>query len=247
MIRLLWLTLLVGSFLCCDEVFAAGDVSIRWFGHSCFLITSSQGTKLLTDPVGEETGYKLPDVMPDIITISHEHFDHNYIRPYMDNDPVVFRGEDSHGRDWQKTEAKVKDIDIYSVGTYHDNSQGKKDGKNSAFVFLVDGLRIVHLGDLGHLLTEEQIKAIGTPDVLFIPTGGNYTIEFIQAAEVIKQLQPKIVMPMHFKTPACNFTLFSVKRFLKEMKNVRVLLETSIVVNKDTLPGETEVVSLRYE
>ncbi len=247
--RLFWLVLFIGSIFWSGVVNAAGEVTIRWFGHSCFLIESSQGTKLLTDPLGEETGYDLPDVVPDIITISHEHFDHNYVRPYKvdPNDPVVLRGEDVHGRSWHTVKEETEDVSIYNIRTYHDEYEGRKDGKNSVFVFIIDGLRIVHLGDLGHLLSREQIEAIGVPDVLFIPTGGAYTIDYQEAAKVIDQLKPKIAIPMHFKTPACKFTLFGVKRFIEGKENVRVPGENKIVVSKDTLPGETEIVVLNYK
>ncbi len=244
--KLFWLVLFTGLIFWCGVVHASGEVTIKWFGHSCFLIESSQGTKLLTDPMGEETGYDLPDVMPDVITISHEHFDHNYVRPYTNN-PIILRGEDVHGRGWQTAKATVKDIEIYNVGTYHDDVQGRRDGKNSVFVFNVDGLKIVHLGDLGHLLSKEQIEAIGKPDVLFIPTGGAYTIEYVEAASVVDQLKPSVVIPMHFKTPACKFTLFGVKRFLKDKENVRVLGGNTITVSKDTLPDETEIVIPTYK
>lgn len=242
---LFWLMLLVGLILWEDTARAAGEVTIRWFGHSCFLIESSKGTKLLTDPLGEETGYELPDVMPDIITISHEHFDHNYVRPYKGR-PIVLRGEDFHGRDWQMIDETIKDIHIYTVGTYHDNFQGRRDGKNSAFVFLVDGLRIVHLGDLGHLLNDEQIKAIGTPDILFVPTGGVSTIDYIEATAVVEQLKPRITIPMHFKTAASTFTLFKISRFIKGKDNVRIMEGSTLKVSKDTLPNKPEIIVLHY-
>lgn len=244
--RLFWLILFVSLVIGGNTARAAGEITIKWFGHSCFLIETSQGTKVLTDPLGEETGYNVPDVIPDVITISHEHFDHNYVRPYKDL-PVVLRGEDSHGRDWQRIKETIKDVGIYNVGTYHDDRGGRKDGKNSAFVFIVDGLRIVHLGDLGHLLGEEQLEAIGTPDILFIPVGGVSTIDYLEAADVVGQLKPRIAIPMHFKTAACKFTLFGVKRFIKGKDNVRVVEGTTLVVGKDTLPNESQIVVLHYK
>ncbi len=244
--KLFLLQLIVSLIFLGNSAYAAGEVTIKWFGHSCFLIESSQNTKVLTDPLGEETGYDLPNVMPDIITISHEHFDHNYVRPYKDL-PIVLRGEDAHGRDWQVINETIKDVSIYTVGTFHDNYEGKRDGKNSAFVFLVDGLRIVHLGDLGHLLSKEQIKAIGTPDILFIPTGGVTTIDYVEAASVIEQLRPKIAIPMHFNTPACKFTLFGVRRFIKGKERVRVLEGNTLRVSKDSLPSESTIIVLNYK
>ncbi|MFQ5863401.1 MAG: MBL fold metallo-hydrolase [Candidatus Brocadiales bacterium] len=244
--KLFLLQLLISSILWGNIAHATGEVTIKWFGHSCFLIESSQGTKVLTDPLGEETGYNVPDVMPDIITISHEHFDHNYVRPYKDL-PIVLRGEDSHGRDWQMVEETIKDVSIYNVGTYHDDLRGKRDGKNSAFVFIVDRLRIVHLGDLGHLLSEEQIEAIGTPDILFIPTGGVSTIDYEEAAAVVGQLKPRITIPMHFKTAACKFTLFRANRFIRGKNNTQIISGNTLVVSKDTLPNKPKIVVLHYK
>lgn len=223
-----------------------GEVTIRWFGHSCFLIESSQGTKILTDPLGEETGYPLPEVMPDIITISHEHFDHNYVRPYKGK-PRIIRGLTPDGRDWEKIEETIKDVTISNVFTYHDNKGGKKDGLNSIFILQLEGLKIVHLGDLGHFLTEEQIKAMGGIDVLLIPIGGITTINPYEANEVLEQLKPKIAVPMHYKTPTCTFTLYSTKYFVQDKTNIRKAGGNTLTVSKDNLPNAPEIVILDYK
>lgn len=223
-----------------------GEVTIKWFGHSCFLIESSQGTKILMDPLGEETGYPLPEVMPDIIAISHEHFDHNYVRPYRGK-PKIIRGLTTDGRDWEKVEETIKDVTISNVSAYHDNKGGKKDGLNSIFILQLEGLRIVHLGDLGHLLSEEQIKALGQIDVLLIPIGGVTTIDPFGAHEVLEQLRPKIAIPMHYKTPVCTFTLYSTKHFIKDKTNVRKEGGNTLRLNKDSLPNSPEIVILNYE
>ncbi len=221
------------------------EVGIRWFGHSCFLIESSQGTKILIDPLGEETGYSLPEVAPDIITISHEHFDHNYVRPYGDI-PRIIRGLSPDARRWQKVEETVKDVTISNLSSYHDNKAGKKDGLNSIFIFQLEGLRIVHLGDLGHLLTEEDIKALGAVDILMIPIGGVTTIDPFQAIEVLGQINPKIAIPMHYKTQDCTFTLYSTKKFIEGKNNVKKEGGNTLKVSKETLPNEPQIVILDY-
>jgi L-ascorbate metabolism protein UlaG (beta-lactamase superfamily) len=245
-IRFVFVNLLPFLFLVFWSSLSLGEVKIRWFGHSCFLIESSQGTKILADPLGEETGYPLPEVMPDIITISHEHFDHNYVRPYKGK-PKIIRGLTPDGRDWEKIEETVKDVTLSNVFTYHDNKGGKKDGLNSIFVFQLEGLRIVHMGDLGHLLSEEQIKALGKIDVLLIPIGGITTINPYEANEVLEQLKPKIAIPMHYKTPDCTFTLYSTKYFLQDKTNVRKVGGNTLAVSKDNLPNAPEIVILDYK
>ncbi len=223
-----------------------GEVTIKWFGHSCFLIESSQGTKILTDPLGEETGYPLPEVMPDIITISHEHFDHNYVRPYRGK-PKVIRGLTPDARDWEKIEETIKDVTVSNVFTYHDNKSGKKDGLNSIFIFQLEQLKIVHLGDLGHLLTEEQVKTLGEIDVLLIPIGGVVTIDPFEATDVLEQLRPKVTIPMHYRTPICTFMFYSTKNFIKDKTNVRQAEGNTIKVSKDNLPNSPEIVILDYK
>ncbi|HLA36849.1 MAG TPA: MBL fold metallo-hydrolase [Candidatus Brocadiales bacterium] len=244
--QVLNLPLLLFVFIVSWSSLSFGEVTIKWFGHSCFLIESSQGTKILTDPLGEETGYPLPEVMPDIITISHEHFDHNYVRPYRSR-PKVIRGLTTDGKDWERIEETVKDVTISNVFTYHDNKGGKKDGPNSIFVFQLEGLRIVHTGDLGHLLSEEQIKALGQIDVLLIPIGGVTTISPFEANEVLEQLRPKIAIPMHYKTPVCTFTLYSTKHFIKDKTNVRKVGSNTLSLSKGSLPNSPEIVILDYE
>lgn len=238
--------LFLSIFFWGKAVWASGEVTIQWLGHATFLIESSQGSKLLTDPLGEETGYPIPQVMPDVITISHEHFDHNYVRPYKDV-PRVIRGLTPDGRDWQKVDEKVKDVRIYNVFTYHDKLEGRERGKNAVFVFELDGLRIAQLGDLGHLLTREQLEAIGSLDVLLIPTGGVYTIDPREATAVMEQLKPRLTIPMHYHTPVCQFNIYKVTSFLKGKDNVRKVDGDTLRLSKETLPQKPEIVVLNYK
>lgn len=181
-------------------------MKIKWLGHSCFLMTSESGIRLLTDPFIGQVGYTQPDVEADIVTISHGHYDHNYIK--------AVKGEFTHIKEPGKY---IQDgINISGISTYHDEVGGKERGSNVVFIFEIDELRICHCGDLGHLPNSLQIEEIGRVDVLLVPIGSVYTIDAAGAANVIKLLKPSICIPMHYKTPALSFTLDGVDEFLKE-------------------------------
>lgn len=179
-------------------------MKIKWLGHACFLITSDNGTRVLTDPFNEEVGYELPAVAADIVTTSHDHYDHNYI--------AAVKGDFVHIN--QPGSYNEKGIIITGVSSFHDEQGGAKRGKNIIFIFSVDGIRVCNCGDLGHVLTNDQIKKIGTVDVLMVPTGGTYTLDYLGALEVVNQLNPVITIPMHFKTPDLKFPLDGIDKFL---------------------------------
>jgi L-ascorbate metabolism protein UlaG (beta-lactamase superfamily) len=199
----------------------AQEVTFKWFGQACFLIETSQNTRIITDPMAMGD-YKIPeDIEPDIVTISHEHFDHNQV-DVVSGKPSVLRGLSSGGKDFAPIEEKIKDVKIYMVASYHDENQGQQRGKNAIFVFEFDGLKVVHLGDLGHELTDEQVEKIGTVDVVMIPVGGTYTIFAEAADKVVAQLNPKlIVFPMHFKTDTASFLPHTGDDYTKDKQNVK--------------------------
>ena len=183
-------------------------ISLTWYGQSTFVLTASTGLKALLDPTGAGTGYKIPTLDGiDLITASHEHSDHNAVS-LASGSPLVLRG--LAGNDWAKIDQTVQGVRVRTVGVYHDDAQGSKRGKNAIFIFDVDGLRVAHLGDLGHTLTPDQIKAIGPVDVILIPVGGYYTIDAKAAVEVVGQLAPKTAVPMHYKTPDLSASLANV-------------------------------------
>lgn len=181
-------------------------MKIKWLGHSCFLITGGNGVRILTDPFDETVGYQLPAVEADIVTSSHDHFDHNHIG--------VVKGDFVHLN--EPGPYRERDIEIRGIGSYHDGQGGQKRGDNIIFTFRLEGISVCHLGDLGHLLEDEQIRAIGPVDILLVPVGGTYTIDYRQAVDLIGQLEPKLVIPMHYKTPAMGFDIDGVDKFLKE-------------------------------
>ncbi len=211
-----------------------GDMKIKWFGHACFLLEAEDGTKVITDPFDESVGYRIPEEEPDIVTVSHSHFDHNAV-DLLQGNPEVVKGIG---------EKKIKGIIFKGIKSFHDKSRGAQRGTNTIFVFALDGIRFCHLGDLGHLLTSEQLEEIGEVDVLFIPVGGTFTIDGREAQEVSKQLNPKLIIPMHYKTESCSIGIDSCEEFLKGFKKVERATEWR--GNKELLPSEQTVLVLEY-
>ena len=196
-------------------VISQSTVSLTWVGQSTFLMSTGDGVKILMDPVNPGmVKAEVPDII-DLVTISHEHGDHNYVAMAKGN-PVIIHG--LKGSDYAKVDTVFKGIHVYTVGSFHDNQGGSQRGKNAIFVFELPGAKVVHLGDLGHVLNENQVAAIGSADVLLIPVGTGPTIDLQSALTVIKQLEPRIVVPMHYMpadAPAGGFRLGSVEDFIK--------------------------------
>lgn len=185
-------------------------MNITWLGHSSFLLEFNNGVKLLQDPFDETVGYPLYSGYPDIITVSHEHFDHNYTKPFLKDSPTIVNTCGSF---------KVKDISIKGIASFHDNMLGEKRGPNIIYVIEAEGLRICHLGDLGHTLKEDVINEIGAIDILFVPVGGNYTLDGKEAAQVAKSIGSTYIIPMHYKTPYINFPISGAEDFITCMEN----------------------------
>jgi len=212
-------------------------MKIRWLGHSSFLIESERGIKIITDPFDETLGYKLPRIKVNIVTVSHEHFDHNYVRGIKGR-PIVFKGPVK--RESHKMEFK-------GISTYHDSVFGSKRGPNTIFIIKADGLKLCHLGDLGHILSPDKLTEIGSIDILFIPVGGFYTIDSAQATQIVNDIKPRITIPMHYKTEAIEFSIDTVDLFLSNKDNVKRLESNELEIRKDTLPESTQIYVLQYE
>lgn len=211
---------------------------IKWLGHACFKITSAKGVRILTDPFDDNVGYPLPQVEADIVTVSHQHFDHNFIDCVKGNFEVVSKVGNFY----------VKDINITGVHTYHDEENGKKRGDNIVYIFDVDGIRVCHLGDLGHVLSPAQVEMIGRVDVLLIPVGGIFTVDSEKAETIVKLLNPKIVIPMHYKTEPLKFNLDPVDDFVKRFSNVERLKGQVVEIkNEDLNVNELKVIVLNYK
>ncbi len=172
---------------------------IKWFGQSCFLITAENGVKVLMDPFKNMLGYKLPEMEADIVTTSHDHADHNNIN--------AVKGSFIH---IQKSGDFLENgIPIKGVATFHDKVSGARRGKNTVYNFSIDGINVCHTGDLGHILDSKQIAEIGKVDILLLPVGGGpTTIGASDAACVVKQLNPAVVIPMHYRTKALGLLGF---------------------------------------
>jgi L-ascorbate metabolism protein UlaG (beta-lactamase superfamily) len=211
------------------------DMDITWLGHSCFRIRGSRAT-IVTDPYSKELGYSLGKPTARIVTVSHEHPGHCYFEGVGGQPKVV-----SHPGEYE-----ISDVLIIGIATFHDREGGKKRGKNIVYLMEIDEVAVCHLGDLGHVLTSEQIEDIGNVDVLLLPVGGVSTINAPMAAEVVRQLEPKVVIPMHYKTPALKWELEPVDRFLREIGAKQVSSQPKLSVTKSNLPPGTQVFLLDY-
>ena len=212
---------------------------IKWLGHACFMLSSANGVRVLTDPFDKSVGYALPEEKADIVAISHNHFDHNYVSAVKGS----FVRIDRPGTFLEKG------IGITGVATCHDDRGGAKRGPNIVFVFDIDGLRICHCGDLGHTLTPEQVGKIGNVDVLLVPVGGTYTIDAEEARRVMRLLKPAVTIPMHYKTPEINFPIDGVDKFLAAAAGTpaRRAGAQEVEITRGNLAGMPEILVLDYK
>lgn len=214
-------------------------MEITWLGQACFRIKSTHGI-VITDPCSPDTGYVMGKQTASIVTVSHKHPDHAYVEGISGE----FRVVDRPG------EYEISDIMIIGMSTYHDNEQGRKSGKNVVFLIETDEVSICHLGDLGTPLTTQQIEDLQPIDVLLLPVGGATTIDATQAVALIRQIEPKIVIPMHYKTPALSMPpgleLETVDRFLTEVGYPNLTPQPKLSVTKSSLADTMQVVVLDY-
>ncbi|MDP4088516.1 MAG: MBL fold metallo-hydrolase [Bacillota bacterium] len=211
-------------------------MEITWFGHSCFLFKDRSGKKLLTDPFDTSVGYSVPNETVDIVTVSHQHFDHNYVEA-LPGIPAVIDKTGSFC---------VNDISIKGIQSYHDKYKGAKRGNNIIFVINMDGLTVCHMGDIGHMPAPEDFQEIGDIDVLFIPVGGNYTIDGEEAAKVSRQINSHIVIPMHYRTSALSLPLEGTEKFIMKMGNSEKVGSSTLVL-EGSLEGFNKVKILDYK
>ncbi|HLL60823.1 MAG TPA: MBL fold metallo-hydrolase [Candidatus Nitrosocosmicus sp.] len=185
-------------------------MEIRYLGHASFLLKGKTGT-VVTDPFdSEKVGLKFPNVSADIVTISHGHPDHNNVEA-VEGEILVL---DLPG------EFEKKGIRISGFATFHDKSKGEERGKNVVYKIEIDDIAILHCGDLGHSLSDEILEEIGEIQVLLVPVGGVYTIDATESLQIIKQIEPSIVVPMHYKVDGMSDTfkdLSPVTEFLTKM------------------------------
>jgi L-ascorbate metabolism protein UlaG (beta-lactamase superfamily) len=211
-------------------------MDISWLGHSCFRIRGSQAV-IITDPFPPDLGYTLGKQTARIVTVSHNHPSHSYIQG-IGGEPKIVSGPGEY---------EIADVFIIGMATYHDDEQGKKRGRNTVYLMEIDGISVCHLGDLGHILTADRVGLMDKVDVLMIPVGGVNTLNATMAAEVVRQIVPKIVIPMHYKTPAIKRELDPLEKFLKEMGVMSVKSQSRVSVSQSSLPLSTQVVVLDYK
>lgn len=202
-------------------------MTINWYGQSCFRL-ENKDVSLLIDPFSKEIGLRIPRLNDTIFLVSHEHFDHNNVTE-APKESFIVRGPGEY---------ETKGVFVQGISSFHDNNQGKERGLNTMYIITMEDIRICHLGDLGQAkLTDEQIDAIGNVDILMIPVGGKYTIDAHQAVEIISEIEPKIIIPMHYKVEGLKIDLDGPQKFLKELGLKPEEVET-FKINKKTLPQE---------
>jgi L-ascorbate metabolism protein UlaG (beta-lactamase superfamily) len=237
----------------------AKKLTLRWHGQSFFDLETPQGTRIVFDPHAIEA-YGRITVSADMILVSHLHDDHTQIQVVQlkKNDAIkkpILSGLKPLSRfktEWETIDEKItlkgEEIKIRTVGTYHDTMQGMESGKNAVFIVEIFGLRFVHLGDLGHVLTKEQVEKIGPVDVLMIPIGGVYTLNGNQAKRVVAQLKPRqYIVPMHYGTKVFD-DLLPPTEFLEDQKKERIRVEKTnqLVISTDFKPTEPDIVLLQW-
>ncbi len=214
---------------------------INWAGQSCFQISVSNSrdhsAEIVIDPFDEELGLKVPSFSADILLVTHQHSDHNNVKA-IKGTPFIISGPGEY---------EVKEVFIKGISAFHDDSEGKERGVNTIYTIFAEGLRFCHLGDLGQKqLTDEQLEKIGNVDILMIPVGGQFTISSQEAQRIISQIEPKIVIPMHYELPKLKIKLDDVGKFLKAMGKNSIVPQDKFTVKSSTLPKDgTEVVVLQ--
>lgn len=210
-------------------------MDIYWYGQSCFKIKGKTATVVIDPFDSDYTGLKLPkDLEAQLVLSTHNHNDHNNVRAILGN-PLIVTGPGEY--------EKVG-VNVIGLASFHDNCQGAERGLNTIYHILMDGINLVHLGDLGHELSDELVNGLGTTDILMIPVGGVPTIDAEKAAKVIAQLEPRMVIPMHYAIEGLKFPLENADKFLKEMGAENITAVAKVVITKDKLPEETAVVVL---
>lgn len=208
-------------------------MKLKWYGHSCFGMTFADGTTLITDPFDDTVGYPLCTARADAVLSSHDHFDHNHIQSVAGS-PRLINTAGAH---------EVGSVHITGYSCFHDPEQGRLRGTNVVFVVEADGLRIAHLGDLGHMPDEALLAAISDVDVMLIPIGGFFTIDTAQAVEVIRQANPRAAVAMHFRNAHCGFTISDETEFIRLTGAVETPSELEITP-ETALP---KAIVMRYE
>jgi L-ascorbate metabolism protein UlaG (beta-lactamase superfamily) len=210
-------------------------MEIVWLGHSCFRIRGREAT-IVTDPCPPASGYTIGKPTADIVTISHHHENHSFLKAVAGSPTVV----DGPG------EYEISGAFVTGIATHHDDQKGEARGSNITFIMEMEDIKVCHLGDLGHTPTAEQAEEMTGVDILFVPVGGSTTLDGVRAAEVVSLLEARLVIPMHYKTDAFKGDLEPPDRFLKEMGAAPHEPQPKVSVTRNSLPADTQVMILDY-
>ena len=210
-------------------------MDVYWLGHSCFRI-KGKGSTIVIDPFSPDMGYNLGKVEADVVAVSHQHPGHNYVQG-IGGEHRVIAGPGEY---------EIGGVFITGVASFHDDKSGELRGKNTMYLVEVDGVTVCHLGDLGHALSSKTVAELGSPDVLLLPVGGTSTIDAVVAAEVMRRLSPKWVVPMHYKTPGIYRDLQTVDKFLKEVGIKDAVPQPKLSVSSSSSPVSLQVALLDY-
>ncbi len=208
-------------------------MKIKWRGHASFLIEVGS-KKIITDPFNESYGYPMNPVTANFVTVSHEHRDHNAVET-VGGQPQIIRGCGTMTYDG---------IIIKGIGSFHDKHQGQERGQNTIFKISTEDINLVHLGDLGQLLSAGQVQEIGEVDILLLPIGGRYTIDAGEASQIVSLLQPRVVIPMHFGTPHLSLKLAPLEEFTARYD--RIIKKPSLEIQASDLGTEMKIIVLDY-
>jgi len=211
-------------------------MEITWAGHSCFTIKGKEKT-IITDPFHPDLFYSMGQPSADIVTVSHSHPGHSYIEG-VGNNPRYIKGPGEY---------EIGGVFINGIATFHDSENGKVRGKNTIYHIEMEGLKLCHLGDLGHALTSQLIEEIGEVDILFLPVGEVSTISVGMAAEIVRRLEARIVIPMHYKTALTTRNLEPVGKFLRKMGVTEEAPRSKLSIASTSLPASMQVVVLDYQ
>jgi len=209
-------------------------LDVTWLGHGCFRLRG-RAAAVVTDPYPPAVGLKLARMDAEVVTVSHEHDNHSFTQVVRDG-AYEIRGPGEY---------EVAGVSVIGIPTYHDDEKGARHGRNTVYLIEIDDVRVCHLGDLGHKLEDAEAEAVTTPDVLLVPVGGASAMNGAQAAEVVRQLEPRYVVPMHYAIPGLKLKLDPIDRFLKEMGVTVSEAQPKLAVQKSSVTEyETKVVVL---
>jgi L-ascorbate metabolism protein UlaG (beta-lactamase superfamily) len=211
-------------------------LDINWLGHSCFRIKGKEAV-LVTDPYDSNTGYPINKTKADIVTVSHSHPGHSNL-DMIDGEYKTVKGPGEY---------EIKGVFVTGIPVYHDQSDGEERGKSNIYVIEIDGLTICHMGDIGHTLSSKIIEDIGNIGIMLLPVGGLSTVDSNIASEIVRAMSPRIVIPMHYKTPAISWPLEPVEKFLKKLGINEFVPQPKLSITRSTFTESTQVIVLNYQ